>query len=150
MTRYTMLRETVAHLAAEPDAQARYLDDSFVDLTGGGSAADYGNNELVLEFDDIFVATEHMLEHGEITRTEIDSIRPLADMLEIFCKEADDSFWQREALYSDQRWNQLRRCATDILPQLPDEERDSDYLRGLQIADMPASFAQRLRNFFRA
>lgn len=126
-----MLRETVARLAARPDAQVSYLDVIFAEMTGGESAAAYGNDELALEFEDIFPAAEHMLEYREITQAEIDAIQPLADILDLFCREADDFFWQRDALYSDERWRKLRYCADKALQHLPDEERESDYTRGL-------------------
>ncbi len=45
-TRYTLLREAVANLAAPADAQVAYLDRSFSGLTGGQSAEVYGNDEL--------------------------------------------------------------------------------------------------------
>lgn len=61
-TRYTILRETVANLAAAAEAQVAYLDNSFSRLTGGGSAEAYGNDELALEFEDSFVVVDHMLE----------------------------------------------------------------------------------------
>lgn len=38
-----MLREAVANLAAPPTLQVAYLDRIFVQCTGGGSAAAYGN-----------------------------------------------------------------------------------------------------------
>jgi hypothetical protein len=126
-----MLRATIERLAAMPDAQVRYLDNIFTEMTGGESAVAYGNDELVLEFDDIFPAAEHMLEYREITQAEIDAIQPLADMLDLFCREADDFFWQRDALYSDDRWKKLRYCAGKALHHLPDEKRESDYTRGL-------------------
>lgn len=100
-------------------------------MVGGGSAAGYGNDELALEFEDIFPAASHMLEYGEISQAEIDALQPLAQMLDAFCKEADDFFWQRDALYSDERWEELRRYAARGLLQLPDEERQSDCTRAL-------------------
>jgi hypothetical protein len=130
-TRYTMLRASIANLAAAPDMQVAYLDRSFATLTGGHSAARYGNNELVLEFDDIFPAAEHMLEYGEITPSEIGSIKPLDRLIEQLCEEADETFWKREALFADVRWQQLRSCASEVLSALPDEQRESDYTRGL-------------------
>ena len=126
-----MMRASIANLAAAPDKQVVYLDRSFANLTGGHSAAPYGNNELALEFDDIFPAAEHMLEHGEITQSEIDLIRPLDDLLKRLCDEADDTFWSRDALLHDVRWQQLRSCAFEVLSALPDEQRESDYTRGL-------------------
>lgn len=131
MTRYSRLRDAVLNLAAGPDVQVAYLDKSFTPITGGRSAAGYGNNELALEFDDIFPASEHMLACGEITEDEVASIRPLDQMLKRFCKQGDKAFWEREALFADPRWEDLRRCASAIISNLPDEQRESDYARGL-------------------
>lgn len=132
MTRYTQLRDAIAHLAASPEAQVAYLDKSFASLMRGNSAAGYGNNELALEFDDIFPASKHMLECGEITEAEISSILPLDELLKRFCEQRDEEFWKREALFVDPRWEELRKCAASILSDLPEQERESDYLRGLR------------------
>lgn len=126
-----MLRASIVNLAAAPEMQVAYLYRSFATLTGGHSARRYGNNELVLEFDDIFPAAEHMLEYEEITPSEIDSIKPLDRLIEQLCDEADETFWKREALFDDVRWQQLRSCASEALSALPDEQRESDYTRGL-------------------
>ena len=123
VTRYMTLRRAIANLAAAPDAQVAYLD-------GLGIAA-YGNDELALEFDDIFPVTEHMRRHGEIRQSEIDAIRPLAEMLDFTFNYSDASFWERAALYTDQRWSLIRRCAAKALLDLPDDDRESDYTRGL-------------------
>jgi hypothetical protein len=127
-----MLRDAVVHLAATADVQSAYLDQIFAGLTDGGNAAGFGNEELALEFNDIFLATAHMRDHNEITKTEISAVRPLAELLDQYCRSADDRFWQRDALYSDRRWQQLRACAIVVLRMLPDEERDSNYLRLLR------------------
>ncbi len=130
-TRYTILRASIANLAAAPDVQVAYLDRIFATLTSAHSAARYENNELVLAFDDIFPSGKHMLEYDEITQAEMDSIKPLDRMIEQLCGEVDDAFWKREALFADVRWQRLRSCATKVLTALPDEQRESDYTRGL-------------------
>ena len=95
-TRYQLLRQAVATLAAPAEEQARYLDDIFTSLTGGGSAAGYGNNELALELDDILHAADDMTDHGELTQAEKEAIQP---------------------------WAVVRICAARTLARLPDEER---------------------------
>ena len=106
-TRYTILRETVANLAAAAEAQVAYLDNSFSRLTGGGSAEAYGNDELALEFEDSFSMVGHMLECGEITPEEIDALRPLDAML---------ARWSGP----DPRWRAIRLEAAEVLARLPD------------------------------
>lgn len=121
----------MANLAAPPDLQVAYLDKIFVLCTGGGSAAGYGNIELIEEFYDIFLAKNHMLEYEEIKESEIASTVQLDGFLSLICAEQDDKLWAREALFIDERWNQIRARASEVLKELPDEPRESDYTRGL-------------------
>jgi hypothetical protein len=122
-TRYQQLRQAIANLAAPAEAQAAYLERMFEPLTGGGSAAGYGNDELALEFDDIYCAAGHMRDHGEVTQAEIDAARPLGELLRGWSGQHDADFWTREALFADPRWQEVRRCARRALAAFPDEER---------------------------
>ena len=128
-TRYQQLRQAIARLAASADAQAAYLDRLFSQVTGGATPADYGNDELALEFDDIYCAVGHMREHGEITQEEIDAAKPLDALLDKWSGEANADFWTREALLTDPRWDEVRRCARQVLEAYPDEVRESDWTR---------------------
>lgn len=130
-TRYTILRHAVANLAAPAEAQVSYLDRSFSGLTGGKSAEAYGNGELAMEFDDIFIAANHMLEFGEISRDEISALRTLDDMLTRWSGSGHKGFWAREALFEDPRWQAIRQRAADVLAILPDVARESVYTRSL-------------------
>jgi hypothetical protein len=134
-TRYTLLREAVANLAATAEAQVAYLDRSFSTLTGGGSAEAYGNNELALEFEDSFIATGHMLEYGEITQAEIERLRSLDELLGQWSGKTQAAFWAREALFSDPRWEIIRSRAAEVFATLPDETRESAYTRSLTVDD---------------
>ena len=130
-TRYQRLRTAVANLAAPADFQVAYLDNIFVRCTGGGSAAGYGNVELVEEFYDIFLARNHMLEYDEIKQAEVAATVQLDGFLSLICAEQDGKLWAREALFIDERWKQIRSHAAKVLKELPDEPRESDYTRGL-------------------
>lgn len=130
-TRYTMLREAVANLAAPAEAQVSYLGSSFSGLTGGKSAEVYGNDELALEFDDRFMALGDMLYHGEVIQEEVDAPRTLEKMLSRWSGSAHRDFWARRALFEDPRWQAIRPRASEVLALLPDEMRESDYTRGL-------------------
>jgi hypothetical protein len=130
-TRYTLLREAVANLAAPAEAQVSYLDSSFSGLTGGKSAEAYGNDELAMEFDDSFIAVNHMLEFGEISQDEIGALRTLNEMLNRWSGSAHREFWAREALFKDPRWQAIRSRASEVLALLPDETRESVYTRSL-------------------
>jgi len=130
-TRYTLLREAVANLAAPADAQVVYLDRSFSGLTGGQSAEAYGNDELAMEFEDSFIAVGHMLHYGEIKTSEIDALQSLDDMLSRWSGEKHSDFWARTALFADPRWEAIRLRASEVLALLPDEARESEYTRNL-------------------
>jgi hypothetical protein len=130
-TRYTLLREAVANLAASADAQVSYLESSFVGLTAGKSAEAYGNDELAMEFDDSFIVVGHMLECGEIKEDEIDALRSLNEMLSRWSGPIHKDFWARTALFEDSRWQAIRLRASEVLALLPDEARESEYTRGL-------------------
>jgi hypothetical protein len=122
-TRYQRLRETVANLAAPAEEQVRHLDRIFTPMTGGRSAAGYGNDELALEFDDIFQGAGDMIDHGELTVAEKEAIRPLDALLAKWSAPGNAGFWRREALFDDPRWAEVRACAARALARLPDEER---------------------------
>ena len=131
MTRYQMLREAVANLAAPAEEQVAYLDRIFVPLTGGGSAAGYGNDELALELEDIAPATADMMDFGEITAEEVEAVKAIDLLIAQYQQEHDPVFWRREALFDDPRWQNVREVAAQALAQLPDEARESDYTREL-------------------
>jgi hypothetical protein len=99
-TRYQQLRRAVATLAAPAGEQIQYLDESFTLLTGSGSAAGFGNDELALELDDIFHAATDMIEHGELTRAEQEAIQPLGLLLTHWSGQENADFWRREALFA--------------------------------------------------
>jgi hypothetical protein len=122
-TRYQLLRQAVFNLAASAEEQAGHLDRTFETMTGGGSAAGYGNDELALELDDIFRAADDMIAHGELTEAEKEAIRPLDRMLSEWSGQENAPFWQRAALFHDARWKEVRACAARVLAGLPDEER---------------------------
>ncbi|HYJ82488.1 MAG TPA: hypothetical protein VEW26_06560 [Allosphingosinicella sp.] len=126
-TRYQQLRQAIANLAAPAEEQAAYLDRIFEPLTGGGSAAGYGNDELALELDDIYGAAGHMLEYGEITPAEIEAARPLNELLLHWSGQRNADFWTREALFGDPRWDEVRGCASRCLASFPDEERSGGW-----------------------
>ena len=122
-TRYQQLRQAVINLAAPAEEQVRYLDDSFAAITGRGSAAGYGNDELALELGDIFLAADDMIEHGELSHAEKEAVRPLDALLAGWSGRENADFWRREALFEDVRWAEVRACAAQALSRLPDERR---------------------------
>lgn len=128
-TRYAHLRNAIAALAAPPEIQVDYLDRLLASLTEGGSAEGYGNVELIEGFEDVFIARDHMLEQGEINQAEMDAICQLNALIDAICAEQDDDLWQRSALFADERWQRIRVCASEVMGQLPEAERQSDFTR---------------------
>lgn len=126
-TRYQQLREAIANLAAPASEQAAQLDKMFSSLPG--SATDYGNDELALDFDAIYRASDHMLQYGEIAQEEIDAAKPLDALLDKWSGAENADFWTRDALFNDPRWEEVRLCAQSALQAYPDERRESDWTR---------------------
>ncbi len=129
-SRYQQLRQAIARLGANPDEQDAYLESMVGHLTPDGGASGYGNDELALEFKDIYMAVRDMLHWGEISQEEIDAAKPLNELLSKWSGEQNADFWQRNALWSDQRWEQVRQCSQQVLLGYPDEERESDWASG--------------------
>ena len=126
-TRYQQLRQAIARLASTADEQHAYLESILSHLAPNGDASGYGNDELALEFGDIYMAAGDMRDWGEITQEEIDAAKPLDDLLAKWSGGQDGEFWRREALWSDPRWDQVRQCARQVLSLYPDEERASGW-----------------------
>ena len=127
-TRYQQLRQAIVRLQSSADEQHAYLESILAHLTPGDDATGYGNDELALEFGEIYGAARHMREWGEITQREIDAVKPLSELLDKWSGEQNGDFWRREALWSDPRWEQVRQCARQALRLYRDEERASDWM----------------------
>ena len=110
-------------MAATAEEQVRYLDEIFTSVTGGGTAAGYGNDERALELGDIFAAADDMIEHSELTESEKKAIQPLNQLLGEWSGQANADFWRRDALFNDNRWTEVRARAARSLASLPNEER---------------------------
>jgi hypothetical protein len=119
--RYEQLRESVAALAAAAEVQIAYLDQLFAECTGGGDASGYGNIELVEQIGDSELTLDDMVRCGELTRSEAEAVRELDGLIERICSQADDALWERAALFSDVRWENLRDRAAEVLIQLPEK-----------------------------
>jgi hypothetical protein len=127
-TRYQQLRGAIARLGANADEQHAYLESILDYPRPDGIRTGYGNDELLEEFDGIYMAVEDMRDWGEISQSEIDAAKPLQELLNKWCRQQNSDFWQREALWSDPRWEQVRQCARQVLTRYPDEERASDWM----------------------
>ena len=126
-TRYQQLRQAVVRLSWSADEQHAYLESILASVSGVGSGAGYGNDELALELEDIFCAVGDMREWGEISDAEVAAVKPLDSLLKKWRGSANEEFWRREALGTDERWEKVRACARQALASLPDEERDTGW-----------------------
>jgi hypothetical protein len=126
-TRYQQLRQAVIRLSWSADEQHSYLESILAPVSGAGSSMGYGNDELALELEDIFRAAGDMREWGQISEAEVAAVKPLNSLLEKWSGSANEHFWRREALWKDERWEEVRACAKQALSSLPDEERDTGW-----------------------
>jgi hypothetical protein len=92
-------------------------------MTSGESAIGYGNDELALDLDDHFHPANDMVSYGELSEAERDAILPLSELLGTLSGQEHVDFWQREALFNDPRWAEVRSHAGRALEHLPDEPR---------------------------
>jgi len=115
MTRYALLRRSIAYFAASPEDQL---------------AHDMGADDAINEFPH---PLQDMLEHGEITTAEIRIIRPLEELIEQYCSSQGVKPWHDEgALFADPLWAEIRSVAVALLEQLPSDERDCGHTRRLR------------------
>jgi hypothetical protein len=124
-TRYQQLRQAILRLSWGADEQHAYLESILASVSGAGSGVSYGNDELALDLDDIFCAAEDMRERGEISDAEVAAVKPLDALLEKWSGSSNSDFWRREALWTDERWQEVRAYAQQALAALPEEERDT-------------------------
>ena len=112
-SRYAQLRQAIAALAASADEQAAYLLSQGLD-------ASYGNDELALVFDDIAPAVQDMRDRGELSAAQAEVPQALSTLLDGLSGDDNAAFWTREALWTDPRWEEVRRCAQTALAAFPE------------------------------
>lgn len=83
----------------------------------------YGVDELALELDDYLSPANDMISNGELSEAERDVILSLFELLGTLSGHGHADFWRREALFSDQRWAEVRSYAARALEHVPDEPR---------------------------
>ncbi len=121
MWRYAKLRRAIATLAASADEQHAWLEEIFAPVTKGLSAWGYGNDELALELNDIYLAARLMVEEHEISEAQAEAPRALDAFLEKWSGKENADFWVREALWADPRWEEARQLARIALAEFPPE-----------------------------
>lgn len=115
-----------------------HRDKVFLELEDGDATTEVqprvqarGGEELLLELDDRFTCANHMMECGEITANEVASVDRLNDYINAIWQAEDEIFLERESLFHDPRWEGMRTIAKQVLAELPDETRESGYMREL-------------------
>jgi hypothetical protein len=103
---YEQLKAVTANLAASAEQQDRHLSEQGFDQS-------HGNDELALEFDDAYRLFDAMLSDGELTRSQREALRPLDALLSLRSQDSDAGFWKRDALWTNARWEEVRRVAAD-------------------------------------
>ena len=111
--RLDMLKLALRNLAAPADEQVQYLDELL-----GADAAAHGNDELAQELNDAFASHLDMRERGFLSEEQIVAIRPVDDLLGRLSGDGAPGFWKRDALATDDRWEQVRRAAQAALRKL--------------------------------
>ncbi len=101
-----LLRNTLEHLAADPETQAHYLQQ-----LGSWPSLD----ELALELDDVAEASESWA--SPMLRARV---RELSSTLEQMSGEANVRLWQPEALHT-REWAEVRALASRALAALGED-----------------------------
>lgn len=114
-TLYTNLKDSIERLTWTPEQQVAYLDSILGHMTEAEDASGYGNDELALELEDNLFVLPKLLDAGLIKLETVDLIKPLDIFLEENSGQENADFWERDALYHDERWNKVRRLARTAL-----------------------------------
>ena len=112
-SRYDQLRQAIADLAAPAALQDERL-------CGCGFDAQYGNDELALVFEGIYLAANDMRACGELSDDQVSAPQPLNTLLLKWSGQEHEDFWRREALWTDSRWEEVRACAQTVLASFPE------------------------------
>ncbi|WP_422344677.1 hypothetical protein [Parasphingorhabdus sp.] len=111
MTRIDRLEQAISNLAANADEQHAYLESILAPVSGYNDGRGYGNDELGLEFDDIFIAVDDVVHCSELSKDQLQATRLLDEHLGQLWGEQNADFWARDALWHDPRWQVVRDLA---------------------------------------
>ena len=110
-SRYEQLREAIAVLAAPADEQDRHLRQY-------GFTEGYGNDELALEFEDVFISAPGLYRDGQLTQQQFEAVSAVDSLLDHWSGKDHPDFWNRASLWADPRWEEVRRLAGVALSAL--------------------------------
>ncbi len=111
----SVLRDRVARLAADAQTQSDWLTDIFSPVFDE-AASQTGNDELALDFSD---SLEFVLDNNWLSPSQADALRALDAYLETISGQENWEAWTREALFTDQRWIEVRKLAQAALNTMP-------------------------------
>jgi len=111
----SVLRDRVKRLAADAQTQSDWLTESFAPIFGE-AASRTGNDELALEFSD---SLEFVLDNKWLSPPQAAALHALDAYLESISGQENWEAWTREALFTDQRWIEVRKLAQAALNTLP-------------------------------
>jgi hypothetical protein len=99
------LMQILRVLAGTADKQVEYLKGL------GGASVD----ELGLEFEEVWLLAETILESRGITQYQYDAIKKLNDKLDQISGEDHEDLWSEKALFENKEWEQVRSLAKECL-----------------------------------
>ena len=104
--RVPLLRDALRLLASPAQSQLDHLSE--LGVPGGV-------DELGLEFDDIASAAEDMVESGELSPSQFETMVPLREKLTAMSGPKHAALWTAEALFQSPEWNGVRALARNAL-----------------------------------
>lgn len=102
--RRRLLIESLTVLAAEASVQVAWLDQH-------GVLAD----EIVLDFDDAFRLAGRLVEEGLLGGEVLPELRAVGVIFHEMSSQEDVGRWAKDALSTDEGWQQVRRLAQEVL-----------------------------------
>jgi hypothetical protein len=109
--RFKLLCEALTVLAVDADAQLHYLEEI-------GASAPVPVDELALNYDDIAAAADTMLDCGEISVEQRNSVVQLNKFLQAISGEENAHLWTPDARLASLEWEEVRGQAKASLALL--------------------------------
>nr|WP_298896250.1 hypothetical protein [uncultured Altererythrobacter sp.] len=70
-----------------------------------------------------------MRSHGELSEEEVAKVSEIHRLIDEVGKIEDESFLDRAALSDDPRWEHIRMVAAEVLHDLPNDLRESEWTK---------------------
>ena len=105
------LMQILKVLAGSADTQIECLRNI------GGASVD----ELGLEFEEVWLLADSILEANEISDYQYDAIKKLNDKLELLSEEGGEIAWTEDALSKNAEWEMVRELAKDCIKSFSDD-----------------------------